>query len=77
MDTAKAVKAWLSAGSYEALKRGAFHFPEAESLAPEKIASPQALKDRALRQRGQDTRVVWGMAGARVLLEDVEARVRG
>ncbi len=53
MDTAKAVKAWLSAGSYEALKRGAFHFPEAESLTPEKIASPQALKDRALRQRGR------------------------
>lgn len=51
MDTAKAVKAWLYAGSYEALKRGGLRVPEGSDAAPEKITSLRALKERTLRQR--------------------------
>ena len=51
MDTAKAIKAWLCAGSYDALKRGEVRIPEGTGTAPEKIPSPQALKERALRQQ--------------------------
>ena len=41
------------------------------------LSPQQEAMLRALRQRGQDARVIRGMAGARVFLEDVEARVRG
>lgn len=50
MDTAKAIKGWLCAGSIEALKRNELTIPEGAE-APEKITCPQALKDLAQRTR--------------------------
>ena len=53
------------------------HVVFAELKREDGVLSPQQdAMIRALRQRGQDTRVIRGMAGARVFLEDVEARVK-
>ena len=52
MDTAKAIKAWLCSDSVEAMKRNELMLPaEAVLTPPEKITSPEALKNMAKRAR--------------------------
>ena len=52
MDTAKAIKAWMSAENMEDLKANRLNIPELPAPA-EKILRPQDLKERAGRQRGR------------------------